>query len=124
MRDNRNNRHIFTPSRHKHHNQTQARAGFRTPARPLARHRSGLLLDSQDICGHRPAPRRAARATFIDELRDAIEASDLVPYVPGKAVGVDSGILSRPLAGHRGMTTDAVDWVAAALVVARYEGCG
>ena len=63
----------------------------------------------------RPAPRRAARATFSDELRDAIEASDHTPYALGKAAGVDPGILSRFLAGRRGMTSDTIDRVAGAL---------
>jgi transcriptional regulator with XRE-family HTH domain len=59
--------------------------------------------------------RRAARATFSDELRDQIERSGLTPYALGKRADVDPGILSRFLSGRRGMTTDTIDRIAAAL---------
>ena len=63
----------------------------------------------------RTPPRRTARATFSDELRDAIERSDLTPYALGKAAGIDPGILSRFLAGRRGVTSDTIDRIAFAL---------
>jgi hypothetical protein len=63
----------------------------------------------------KPATRRATRATFSDELRDAIERSGLTPYALGKEAAVDPGILSRFLAGRRGMTTDTVDRITATL---------
>jgi hypothetical protein len=63
---------------------------------------------------HTP-PRRTARATFSDELRDAIERSDLTPYALGKAAAVDPGIISRFLAGRRGVTSDTIDRIASTL---------
>jgi transcriptional regulator with XRE-family HTH domain len=60
-------------------------------------------------------PRRTTRATFSDELRDAIERSDLTPYALGKAAGIDPGILSRFLAGRRGVTSDTIDRIASTL---------
>ena len=60
-------------------------------------------------------PRRTARATFSDELRNAIERSDLTPYALGKAAGIDPGILSRFLAGRRGVTSDTIDRIASTL---------
>lgn len=59
--------------------------------------------------------RRAARATFSDELRDAIDRDGRSPYAISKAAGVDAGILSRFLSGQRGITSDTIDRLASAL---------
>lgn len=60
-------------------------------------------------------PRRPARATFSDELRHAFERSGMTAHAVGRESGVDPGILSRSLAGRRGVTSNAIDRLAATL---------
>ena len=61
------------------------------------------------------ASRRAARATFSDELRDQIDRSGLTAYALGQSAGVDPGVISRFMREERGLTTATIDRLARAL---------
>ncbi len=85
---------------------------------PRHRNRPTSTQHGVSTMSTRTAPRptrRPSRATFSDELRDAIERSGMTAYAVGRESGVDPGILSRFLAGRRGVTSDTIDRLAAAL---------
>ena len=52
---------------------------------------------------------------FSDQLRQAIRDSGVSRYAIWKATAVDQAVLSHFLAGHRGMSLDSIDKVAAFL---------
>ena len=68
-----------------------------------------------------PSPRRLRpappRKTVSDQLRALIRMRHLSPYAIGHAAGVSPSILSRFLAGQRGMTTASLDAVCGVLAL-------
>lgn len=60
--------------------------------------------------------RRARRASFSDELKDAIDRSGMTPHALAVRAGVSPAMLSRFMTGVRpGLTTTTVDRLAEAL---------
>lgn len=62
----------------------------------------------------RPA-RRPTRATFSDEVRDAVDRDGRTPHGLATAAGISPAVISRFLAGQRGITSDTLDRLAEAM---------
>lgn len=52
------------------------------------------------------------RAKLSDQLRAAIDASEMSRYAVCKALGVDQGLMSRFMAGKAGLSMETIDMLA------------
>lgn len=58
---------------------------------------------------------RKKQASFIDQVRRAVEESDMSRYAIGKITGIDQAALSRFVYGERGLTMENLDRLAECL---------
>jgi transcriptional regulator with XRE-family HTH domain len=72
------------------------------------------------------AKKKAATGSSVisEQLRDVIAGRRLSAYSVGQAAGVNPAIVSRFVSRERGLTSDSLDKIAAALGIRLAEGRG
>lgn len=69
-------------------------------------------------------PTKTSPARVSDQIREAIASRGLSSYAVAKAAGVNDSVVARFMAGQRGISSESLDALAAALGLRLVAGSG